>query len=1102
MSEGDAPEASALTAGLPVDTAGAGLASFRGEEGELNGKRQAKGRTRAPARPAKITPPRSEGVLRRERLLARLDALTRSPVAWVAAPAGAGKTTLVADWLAARGRPHLWYQLDRGDEDPASLFHFLAQALAASGHDGALPGFEPAATADLPHFARRFFAALGDALGPGAVVVLEDHHAVPPGSPLDPLLVAAADALPEGTGLLVTSREAPPPGLAPLVARRRLERLPAEALLLTPEETGAVARLLGHPEVDSHALHARAEGWSAGVVLLLHAVGREGLTIAAADREMVFGYFAGEILDGLPDAERSFLLRTSVAPTLTAELASALCGRRDAGAILRALVRRHLFTLRQGPRGERFRYHPLFRAFLRTRAEAALGAEALGALHETAARHLAEAGELESAATTLAEGARWAALAELIPDLAPTLIARGGHRTLARLLASLPSERLEAAPLLRWWLGVAHQHEDPAAAIRTFQAVLDGCVSAGDGDGALRAWWGIVSSRGHHWHDFRELDRALALRRRLRRRFGEPVALETRALVVAGMLHALAHRRPAWRTVRPWAQQAEALVRTDLDPARRAELTWALATYALWRGDPREAERLLEGPGAEGLPWAEESWGLMRTFQRLYEGRPEEAVAEADAALDRLGRGGGPAVVVARLHAALVYAHLDLGQAEEAETHLRRFEEAPGEDTLLARAMRLHLRALVHVHAGRPEPALRAARAALALTRRTGAVFAESLDTLAVAGALCELGRWEEAEAHALAAWEIARAARSPQVDVHCGLILAEARFALGRSEEGRRALGRALGRARRVGLGGYVWLRPWAVADLCAKALELGLERTFVRDLVRRRRLVPKTVPTAADWPWPVRVRTLGTFEVRRAGAPLGPRAAGGRPLALLRTLVALGGRDVPHGRVEEALWPDAEGDAAYRALKTTVHRLRRLVGEAAIVHEGGRLGLDPRACRTDLDDLEPALERLEAAPLGPEGEAAAQAVRALYRGPFLDGIETPEALAVRARLRSRVADALTARADALTAAGRCRDAVATLEAVLRIDPLREAACRTLMACYAIRGRRAEALTLYRRCRASLEAELAAEPAPATWRLYAEVRAGRAPPSACGPCT
>jgi len=180
-----------------------------------------------------------------------------------------------------------------------------------------------------------------------------------------------------------------------------------------------------------------------------------------------------------------------------------------------------------------------------------------------------------------------------------------------------------------------------------------------------------------------------------------------------------------------------------------------------------------------------------------------------------------------------------------------------------------------------------------------------------------------------------------------------------------------------------------------CTFALEHGVEPEYVRQLIRAQHLPPGDSAVDAEaWPWEVRVKVLGGFAVIRNGerwqAGRKPRK---KPLELLRLLVEHGPRGVGQDLLAETLWPEAEGDAAHRALKSAVHRLRRLLGRGeAIVHQDGRLSLDPRLVFVDAWALEPLLTRIE----GKQGRGAAdtagmhelrQKVGVLYRGAQFRG-------------------------------------------------------------------------------------------------------------------
>ena len=197
---------------------------------------------------------------------------------------------------------------------------------------------------------------------------------------------------------------------------------------------------------------------------------------------------------------------------------------------------------------------------------------------------------------------------------------------------------------------------------------------------------------------------------------------------------------------------------------------------------------------------------------------------------------------------------------------------------------------------------------------------------------------------------------------------LTEAQLCLdgGQEADGLQALAiaMALGRARGY-VNSHVWI-PAVMAGLCARALEAGIEEDYVRGLVQKRGLVPESPPVEVEaWPWPIRIFTLGRFEVMRDGEPVRfARKVQRKPLALLKALIALGGRSVREEPVMDALWPDAEGDAARVALASALHRLRGLLGrEQAVLRQEGQLSLDARLCWVDVWAVERLLGRAETA-------------------------------------------------------------------------------------------------------------------------------------------
>ena len=146
----------------------------------------------------------------------------------------------------------------------------------------------------------------------------------------------------------------------------------------------------------------------------------------------------------------------------------------------------------------------------------------------------------------------------------------------------------------------------------------------------------------------------------------------------------------------------------------------------------------------------------------------------------------------------------------------------------------------------------------------------------------------------------------------------------------------------------------PDLLPQLAAFALARDIEPTLARELIVRHRL---KAPLEADhrWPWPVRLRVLGGFSVELDGAPLpASRKESRRLLELLQLLAAHGTDALAQDVVADALWPDAEGDAARNSLDNAVHRLRRLLGgEDRVLLRHGALALNRERCWVDVDAL-----------------------------------------------------------------------------------------------------------------------------------------------------
>ena len=251
-----------------------------------------------------------------------------------------------------------------------------------------------------------------------------------------------------------------------------------------------------------------------------------------------------------------------------------------------------------------------------------------------------------------------------------------------------------------------------------------------------------------------------------------------------------------------------------------------------------------------------------------------------------------------------------------------------------------------------------------------------------------------------------------------------------------------------------------------------------------------------------PIRIFMLGRFSVAIDGQPVYVNGNGKfngkakqRPLALLKALIAFGGRGVTSSQLCESLWPDSDGDLGLRNLTVTLHRLRHLLGaHAAVLQHAGKLTLNERVCWVDVWTFERSVNDGLRGLNEPAGSHAAEerlrAALSLYSGHFLSR-ESEESwmLAPQLRLKTKFERLVAALSMHLENQDRFADAIDLCLHALESDPLNELLYRRLMSCYLKEGEVAAVVRTYVRCREALAKGLATTPSIETERLYLEVK-------------
>ena len=406
----------------------------------------------------KLLPPRvRRDLLDRARLLQAVrSAVGEARLLLVSAPAGSGKTTLLATTLAQRAEYRVaWLALDDEDNDLIRFLYALVATLAQHQPSvleqtaGLLADRTGPAPTDAAAFGRQVISALINGLADlptPIVLVLDDLHVV-----TEPAVYTTLDflleRLPAQVTIAIGTRHDPPLALTRLRTRRELVELRLRDLRFTADEMSALLNQQHGFQLstaDLATLYSRTEGWAAGLALLTTSLEQTGsdaerrtflAQLAHTDR-FLFDYLADEVLNRQDPFVRMFLLETAVLPELTPAACRAVTGRSDASAILDDLYRRNLFlvALDQGAGEATYRYHDLFRDFLRGRLRRDIP-EWSQELHRRAAK---AALNPANRIFHYLQAELWSEAAQEIGAAGPTYLAQGAFDTVRQWIVRLP----------------------------------------------------------------------------------------------------------------------------------------------------------------------------------------------------------------------------------------------------------------------------------------------------------------------------------------------------------------------------------------------------------------------------------------------------------------------------------------------------------------------------------------------------------------------------------------------------------------------------------------------------------------------------------------
>jgi len=464
---------------------------------------------------AKLRPPAQGSLLRRERLLDRLNSNASKKLFLIDAHAGSGKTTLAAQFLESRSLKSAWYSLNPHDQNPVQFFDYLTMAVRHV-YPKFCRGMEVRSVASVEAWAT-FIHELQNRVKEPLYIVLDNFECINGAKGVNDFLIYLIQQLPPKVHLIFLCSQAPRFSLTTYRLSNDLFHLRAADLAFVFEEAfGLLKDVFGAAMSRSNIkrIVEETEGWALALVLIgQHMMGCRDLPKPFRKNARLEGYkdclheyFLEDILTPRPRPIQELMISSALLPYLSFNELSLYMGAKNAESLFRSFRGSNIpiFPLNGGTEG--YRYHNMFRKFLLDKAHEQRSEPDLVHLHKQAAfclkknhpvaavEHYLAAREISEAVSVL-EKAGW------------DLLRRGRYETLKQLLSKIPLEQRGRNPVLAYYLGRMQEiHGDMGEAQAYYHQALEGLDNgAQSARAACGTRMGILECKMDHFNEARTL---------------------------------------------------------------------------------------------------------------------------------------------------------------------------------------------------------------------------------------------------------------------------------------------------------------------------------------------------------------------------------------------------------------------------------------------------------------------------------------------------------------------------------------------------------------------------------------------------------------------
>jgi DNA-binding SARP family transcriptional activator len=859
---------------------------------------------------------------------------------------------------------------------------------------------------------------------------------------------------PANIRILIFSRHHPPAYCLDLLYNE-LTIVPSQVLSFNPLETNQLlsSRAVYLSDQQLADLLKETHGWAAALNIVSSRKETDPSTQGIQLRDL-----AHQLWQGLSDQCQQHLLCLALPQTITVNVAIELTGDYQVGETLFHLAHEQYLLSRIDTEPPTFKLHPLLREAILEHLQCHEESEKFHIRIDEVARVLERHHLIHEAIQLYIQTNNTPKLVQLILNQAKTELAAGRAITLLNWLGKLPESEF-TNPWLTYWKAAANLSMHPKQAQGLFEQAHK--TFGPDPLGRLLSSAGVITAMYFAWDEFTQAPvwiNELTELDDFRVSLNDP-DLDTWVLGCGNMLVNL---DTDLVLLHKWVKQAEYVLQNKPTPDQFFLVNFLLQTR-IWQGDLPGCRALLQqlSPDqANETPLLKITLLIWQAVSAFLEADHQQAYQAVEQAR-QLAQSYDLRFLLPQIYGQEVYTALSCHDLERAAQALENMQASLLPDRRQDQGFYLHVKSCWLLLQSDLAQARKVAATTLQISLDTGVASSACLVAHVLAQILIAQCDWARAKPRLDRIEDYCQRNGFHYIKFMLQLTRADGLLTTFDEEAAAAVLKNALplGRTYRY-LNAHPQWQPKVISRLCALALERHIEPDYVRLLIRERNL-PANNHANESWPWPVKIRTLGTFRVDAADQTLQPGKKDNKPLLLLQLLITLNPDGVARQVLADQIWPDADADTALHALEVNLQRLRKMLGRAdAIILSGGNLYLNRNLCWLDVWTLDDLIRRLDQQLIATE--TVVQRLMTIWRGPFLPGQNASDTVTKRLSLSAKFIRVMTQIVQTLIQENKPESAIQAIRKAIEVEPMAEHLHHQLIKVLLDQGRPLEALAAY----------------------------------------